>query len=572
MRTDYCGLLNINYLDKKVKLCGWVNSLRILKNIIFIDLRDCTGIIQIFVYNNKKKLWNLASSLTEESCIQVYGKIKKRILNNIKDNINNGNIEVLVNKLNIFNYSNKLPLDIKLNNNSEEIRLQYRYLDLRRFNMFNTLKIRSIIVLFLHKFFQKNSFLEIETPFLTKSFPEGAKNYFVFSKSKKDIFYALPQSPQIFKQLLMISGIDRYYQIVKCFRDEDLRSDRQPEFTQIDMELSFSNFNTVRFLIEKLISSLWLNFKNVNFNVPFKIIKYCDSILYYGTDKPDLRNPLKFIDISMFKKNILLKLNSYINFKIKALIVDKNVMYFDFKFILNLINKYGLFDCICIKIINLIKNKFIYELFSFLNFKDDLLIQNICVEFKLKIGDLFFIFIGKKIALNDNLNLIRQTLCKKFKLLKNNKFCPVWITDFPLFYYDNNNNLKSHHHPFTMPLVSSLSYLKSDYYSKLLSSSYDLVINGYELGSGSTRIHDFKIQKKIFDLLGISKLVQKKKYGFFLNSLKFGTPPHIGLALGLDRIIMLLMDIKNIRDVIAFPKTTSGICLLTGAPDDKSSI
>ncbi len=567
MRTDYCGLLNLNYLDRKVKLCGWVNSIRVLKNIIFIDLRDYTGIIQIFIDNSNINLWNLASSLTEESCVQIYGKIKARIVNKNIDKYFVSDVEVAAFKLNIFNYSNILPLDIKVNHNSEKIRLKYRYLDLRRLDMFNIFKFRSNVVFFIHQFLQKNNFLEVETPFLTKSYPEGAKDYLV-SRLKKKNFYALPQSPQIFKQILMISGFDRYYQITKCFRDEDSRSDRQPEFTQIDIELSFSDFNEVSLLIEKLLFKLWFNFKKIKFNIPFKKIKYWDSILNYGTDKPDLRNPLKFFNMSIFSKYIWCKSN---NFKVIGLLVDKNIVYFDFDFIIkNIINKYSLYDCICIKILNFIKGQFVYEVFSFFNFQDNLLIQNICFKFKLKIGDLFFIFIGETLLLNKNLVFIRKGLCKKFELFKKNNFYPVWITDFPMFYYDDNHHLKSYHHPFTMPLVSNLSDFKSDNddYRKLLSSSYDLVINGYEIGSGSTRIHDVEIQKKIFDLLGISKIVQEKKYGFFLNSLKFGTPPHIGLALGLDRMIMLLMNIKNIRDVIAFPKTTSGVCLLTGAPDD----
>ncbi len=558
MKIYYCGLLNLSNLNKKIKLYGWVNNLRFLKNIVFIDLRDHTGIIQVFLKKKYLNLWKLVLSLTNESCIKILGKICKKKSNNSK-------IEVKMLNIKIYNYSKSLPLNIN-KKNSEKVRLKYRYLDLRRKEMFDILNLRSNVSFYIRKFFYKKFFLEIETPFLSKSFPEGARDYIIPSRIYKNKFYSLPQSPQIFKQLLMISCIDKYYQIVKCFRDEDSRSDRQPEFTQIDIELSFSNFKDIIYIIEELIINLWFNFKNIILNNNFPIISYYDSIDYYGTDKPDLRNSLKFSkDISNFLINK--KIIKFDLFNLKTILIKDyyNNNNFNYNDMLIIFKKNKVLNYLCIKIISNNNNKYNYKKFGNININDNL-INIILLKFKIKINNFIFILLFKKNVDFNNFTNIRNFFCNQFYKFKKGYY-PIWINNFPMFYYDINNKINTYHHPFTMPLINNLNDLKIlNNYSNLLSFSYDLVLNGYELGSGSKRIHDINIQREIFNILGINVNLQNKKYGFFLNSLDYGTPPHLGIALGFDRIIMLLIDNFNIKDVIAFPKTTSGICLLTSSP------
>ncbi len=558
MRT-YCINLNINNVEKKVYLCGWIKDIRILKNIFFINLKDNTGFVQIFSLKKYKNIWKIAKSLTKESCIGINGIIKKRSKKNINNKIKNGLIEIFIYNLEIFNYSSILPLNINNNNNNnEKTIMKYRYLYLRNEYMYNIFYIRSKVKNLVHNFLQKKNFIEIETPYLSKSMPEGAQDFFVYSIKNKNKTYALPQSPQIFKQLLMISGMDKYYQIVKCFRDENLRSDRQHEFTQIDIEISFSNFINISNLIEKMIYYILKKIKKIKINIPFKKINYKDSINFYGTDKPDLRNPLKFIDLSKFFKNINKKYKKIICLNLK--LNNKN---FDFNYIYKYIKNYNVYNCFFFKIKKKLKNKFYFE--NNLNLKkyNNDILQKICKYLKLKEKYLIFILFFKKIN-NKNLIKIRKFFCKNFNLYLKNKYFPVWIVNFPMFFYNKKKILESYHHPFTMPINIKKNSIKNiNDYTKIISSSYDLVINGYELGSGSIRINNINLQNEIFDLLKINK----KKYNFFLEALKYGTPPHIGLALGLDRLIMLITGEKNIRNVIAFPKTTSGNCPLTGAPD-----
>ncbi len=551
---DYCNSLTIKDINKEVNLFGWVNNIRILKDIIFIKFRDISGFIQILCKKDITHLWSDILLLNNESCIEVFG-----ILKNKKNNSNM--LEILVYYINILNYSVSLPLDINNINNSESIRLKYRYLDLRRSSMLNIIKLKSNIKFFINNYFIKNNFIEIETPFLSKSFSEGANSYKVISRIYKNKFYSLPQSPQIFKQLLMISGIDKYYQIVKCFRDEDLRSNRQPEFTQIDVEMSFVNFDVLYNLINKLIYNIWLNFKDYKLNKSFNKISYLDSINIYGTEKPDLRNPIKY----NFNFSLFLFKNLFKDFNIKNIktIIVKNILdILNINLIFNFLNNKNIYSYFCIYIYNKKNNIYKYKVFGKLNINDDFIKKIICY---LNISINTFVSI---ILLNKNFNFnflldLRNYYCNFFNLFKKDNFYPIWIIDFPMFSYDVMNNISAYHHPFTMPLNITLSNLKSmNSYNLLFANSYDLIINGYELGSGSKRIHNYEFQKEIFNILGI-----KKKYDFFLDSLKYGAPPHLGIALGLDRIIMLLTNIKNIKDTIAFPKTNSGLCLLTGSPD-----
>ncbi len=557
MYLNYCNYLSLKDIDKNIKLCGWAQNIRLLKNIIFINFRDCSGNIQLIILNDDMKLWNLTKSLTNQSCIKIYGKVKA------KDSYD---IEVIVNKMVILNYSKLLPLDIFIKN-SDNIKFKYRYLDFRNNKVLKIFKIRSNVNNIIYNFFHKKNFINIETPFLNKSFPEGSKDYLVPSRIYHGKNYSLPQSPQIFKQLLMIGGIGKYYQIVKCFRDEDLRSDRQPEFTQLDIEMSFVNFNFIKKLINNLINKIWFKILNIKLDKEIKVIKYNKCLLKYSTDKPDLRNPIKFskkIYNFLYFNKILS--NKFDNIILDILIVNKN-LYFNLNDFIIFLSKKNLYSIVLLEVYGFENNRYIYKWSNNYWNLNDILMQNMLFTLKSPINCFYFILIGK-LLINSYLLKIRNFICDYFKLFDKNKFISLWIKDFPMFYYDKNNIINSFHHPFTKPKISDIYSLKfCKNYDKLLANSYDLIINGLEIGSGSKRIDSYIIQKEIFNILKIKDNIIKKNYGFFLNSLKYGTPPHMGIALGIDRIIMLLTNKENIREVIAFPKTTSGKCFLTGAPD-----
>ncbi len=558
MNRHYCGLINKKkYINKYVNIYGWVINIRILKKVIFLILNDYTGSIQLVIFKKNINLWKICLKLTIQSCIRIIGKL---VLNIDK------NLEILVKDILLLNISCLLPLDLYNIKNNSNVRFKYRYLDFRNKNIFKIFKIRSDVNNIIHNFFYKNGFLNIETPFLTKSSPEGARDFIVPSRIYSGKFYSLPQSPQIFKQLLMIGGFDKYYQVVKCFRDEDFRSNRQPEFTQLDVELSFENFNFIKDLINNLIYNIWYKILNIKLN-NFLIIKYNKCLLKYGTDKPDLRNPLNF-DNKIYK--YLLKNNFILNFIKNKIILEmfifKDNIFFDFNYLSSyFLNNFKIKYLFYIKINNFIDNIYYYEKSN--NFFDisDNLLQKILFNLKPLIGGIYFIFFFDFLNYL-NLLKIRTFFCNYFKLYKDKEYFPVWIIDFPMFFKNKFNNLDVFHHPFTNIKADILDNNNVVDYLKLISTSYDLVINGHELGSGSERINNYNLQVKIFDILGISKKNQILNYGFFLESLKYGTPPHIGLALGLDRLLMLLTKKEDIKEVIAFPKSTSGICFLTGSP------
>ncbi|BAP58713.1 aspartate--tRNA ligase [Candidatus Tachikawaea gelatinosa] len=561
MRTEYCGKINLFYLQKEVTLYGWVNNHRNLGKMIFIDLRDREGILQIVFDMHNKKIFKLASILRKEFCVKVQGIVQKRDNKNKNSKMFTGEIEVLATYLKVINTSETLPLDNN-HNNTEEMRLKYRYLDLRRPEMIDRLKKRAKIIRYVRDYMEKNNFFEIETPFLTKMTPEGARDYIIPSRIQKNKFFSLPQSPQIFKQLLMISGLDRYYQIVKCFRDEDLRSNRQPEFTQIDFEMSFVKTSEVRKIAEDIVRKLWSKIKNFDLGT-FPILTYRESMLRYGCDNPDLRNPIEIIDLNLnFLELLKLKKD---NQRLAAICVPKGKKISrkkldnyekiileskskNFGWIRKTSNLWKWFSKE--KKIKVFSNYDILEkIITILNANDD---------------DLIFLCIDNTEIVSDVLGTIRKKAGNELKI-SCGEWKPLWVINFPMFNFDENNKIYSVHHPFTAPYNKDIKEIKEKH-KYIISDSYDMIINGNEVGGGSKRIHCQKIQKLVFDILNIKQEEQKEKFGFFLDALNFGTPPHAGFAFGLDRLIMLLTDTDNIRDVIAFPKTTSTSCLMTGAP------
>ncbi|WAI18527.1 MAG: aspartate--tRNA ligase [Buchnera aphidicola (Acyrthosiphon caraganae)] len=568
MRTKYCGNIRIIHLNKTVTLCGWVHKIRNFGQFIFVDMRDYTGLVQIIFELKNNITFQKALYLRNEFCIQISGVVKKRTEKNKNIKISTGEIEILANTLNILNISKSLPLNYTQNNN-DDARLKYRYLDLRSFNILENLKIRNKITYLIRNFMTKKNFLDIETPLLTKSTPEGARDYLVPSRNHYGKFYALPQSPQLFKQLLMISGIDRYYQIVKCFRDEDLRSDRQPEFTQIDIEVSFMDAKKVRDLVEKLIKKIWLKIININLK-KFPKISFYESMKKYGSDKPDLRNPIEIIDVSSLFKNkkftLFFSLDSKKNNRIALLCIPggadlsrKKIETYD-----QYIKIFNIKKLFYIKVTeNNIRHTIIHS--SMKNILDEIILKKIIKKSKAKNGDILFLIADQEHIVNKSLGMLRLKLGIDLDITIKNSWKPVWIVNFPMFSQDKEGKFSSIHHPFTA--VKNMDIKKLINAPDLaISDSYDLVINGYEIGGGSVRIHDFNMQKKVFDIIGIKESVQNEKFGFLIEALKYGAPPHAGIALGLDRIVMLLTNSKNIRDVIAFPKTTSATCLMTNSP------
>ncbi|MXP67358.1 aspartate--tRNA ligase [Pantoea sp. Aalb] len=569
MRTEYCGKINLSHVGQQVTLCGWVNSCRVLGKIIFINIRDHTGIVQVFINHDSQEVFKIASKLHNEFCIQVIGTVYKRNEQNKNDNIVTGEVEIFAYILNIINYAEQLPIDSK-QNNSEEVRLTYRYLDLRHPEMIQRLKIRSKVTSFVHRFMENEDFLNIETPMLTKATPEGARDYLVPSRIQKGKFYALPQSPQLFKQLLMISGFDKYYQIVKCFRDEDLRSDRQPEFTQIDVETSFMKVDKVREIMERLIRDIWINIKGIDIG-KFPQITFKEAINRYGSDKPDLRNKIQLIDIADLLKNINFKLFSKpannVNSRVVAMLIPggsiltlKKINQYS-KFI----EDYGAKNLMWMKINNPTQNlKNIQSPIA--KYLSTNIIDAILNRTSAQNGDLIFFCADNAKVVNNALGELRLKVGLDLNITEQNSWAPVWIIDFPMFKYKEDGLIAANHHPFTAPKGITLEQIAENP-MKAIANSYDIIINGYEVGGGSERIHNRQMQKLVFNILGISEEEQRDKFGFFLDALKFGTPPHAGFAFGLDRLIMLLTGTDNIRDVIAFPKTTTMACLMTQSPN-----
>ena len=566
-RTHTCGQIRKSDVSKTVSLNGWVNSVRLHGQVVFIDLRDRYGKTQI-VFDSKtfKGDFELIKKISMEDVLSVRGEVQNRVDSAKNSKINTGDIEIVIADYIMLNESAPLPFILSNRENSEEdLRLKYRYLELRMDELQKNILIRHQAYQEVRKFLSENKFIEIETPVLMKSTPEGARDYLVPSRIHRGKFYALPQSPQIYKQILMISGYDRYFQIVKCFRDEDLRADRQPEFTQIDIEMSFVNEEDIYFHMENLVRCIFKNIRGLKLPNPFPILTYDVAMNKYGSDKPDLRFDMSlkefkpFTDISNFK--------AFYNVEVVKGIIVEGGAKFSRKIIDQLTNYVKKFNAKGLAWVKIDDQSFIGGISKFF---DKELQNKIIKKYQIKSGDIIFM-IGdtKKVTLNALGNL-RNKIAKRENLIKNDEFKPVWITDFPMFDYDSENDKYiAMHHPFTAPKIEDLDDFDKNPL-KALSRGYDLTMNGYEIAGGSIRIHSTKVQKKVFALLGLSHEDAVKKFGFLVEALNYGAPPHGGIAFGFDRLVMLLAGTQNIRDVIAFPKTTSATSLMDQSPNEVS--
>ncbi len=565
-RTYYCGELRRENIGEEVCLNGWVQKTRDLGHFIFVDLRDRTGISQIvFKKEENEKLYEMAKQLKSEYVIGVKGKVEER--ESINKEIPTGEIELIVEELKVYSKAQTPPIYVKDDDNvSEEMRLKYRYLDLRKPKMQNILHQRAEIVKAFRDFLHDDGFVEVETPFLGKPTPEGARDYIVPSRLSMNGFYALPQSPQLFKQMLMIGGLDKYYQIVKCFRDEDLRANRQPEFTQVDIEMSFVDEEDVMHMNEKLIQYLFKKIKNIDIELPLPRMTFKDAMDRFGSDKPDLRYGFEIKDISDLADIIDFNLfkNSVADGKeIRAINFNGLSSAYSRKQIDKLtsfVKGIGASGLIWFRYengeINSSINKFLNDDFN----------NKLIEKLELNDGDLALVIIDKNPKVLELLGSLRTHIAKDHVEFKEDDFAITWINEFPMFEYDEEEDrYVAKHHPFTHPIEEDLDKIETNPHD-MKAKAYDLVINGDEIGGGSIRIHDSELQNRIFSALKLTKEDIENKFGFFVNSLQYGTPPHGGIAYGLDRLVMTLLNVDNIKDVIAFPKTQSASDLLTGAP------
>lgn len=568
MRTDYCGNINASYIGQTVTLCGWVNRRRDLGGVIFIDLRDREGIVQVVFDPDLAELFDVANSLRNEFCVQLSGLVRARPAGQVNADMSTGEIEMLGKSLTILNKSAPLPLDWN-QENSEEQRLKYRYLDLRRPLMSDRLKFRAKVTHAVRNFMDNAGFLDIETPILTKATPEGARDYLVPSRTHKGQFFALPQSPQLFKQLLMMAGMDRYYQIVKCFRDEDLRADRQPEFTQIDIETTFLDANGVMAITESMIRDLFQKMLNVDLG-DFPQMTYAEAMRRFGSDKPDLRNPLELTDVADLLKDVEFQVFAGPANDVKGRVAVIRVpggaslsrkQLDDYA---KFVGIYGAKGLAWMKVNDLAAGMDGLQS-PVLKFLTADVASAIVERCGAQTGDLILFGADSKTVVTDAMGALRLKLGEDLDLLQG-EWRPLWVIDFPMF-EEVDGQFYALHHPFTAPRDLSAEQLAADP-ANALSNAYDMVLNGVELGGGSVRIHQQEMQAKVFQLLGISDEEAQIKFGFLLEALKFGAPPHAGLAFGLDRLVMLMTGATSIRDVMAFPKTTTAACPLTNAPGE----
>ncbi|GLP96162.1 aspartate--tRNA ligase [Paraferrimonas sedimenticola] len=570
MRTHYCGEISTAQVGETVNLVGWVNRRRDLGGVIFLDLRDREGLLQVVYDPDLAEVFETASKLRNEFCVQVKGLVRNRPESQINKGMRTGEVEVLGKELTILNAAAPLPLNMDDHQtNSEEARLKYRYLDLRRPEMNQRLIFRSKVTAAVRRFMDSEGFLDIETPMLTRATPEGARDYLVPSRTNKSRFFALPQSPQLFKQLLMMSGFDRYYQIVKCFRDEDLRADRQPEFTQIDIETSFMSADEVMAKTEEMVVSLFKELLNVDLG-EFPKMSYADAMRRFGSDKPDLRNPLELVDVADVLKDVEFKVFSgpandpkgrvaVICLPGGAELSRKQIDgYADY------VSVYGARGLAWMKVKDVAAGIEGVQspIAKFLNAE---VVEQLLARTNAKDGDIIFFGADSNTVVTDAMGALRLKLGEDRGLVSD-EWKPLWVVDFPMF-EEVDGQFHALHHPFTAPRNMTPEELAADP-ANAISDAYDMVLNGCELGGGSVRIHDQAMQAQVFKLLGISDEEASEKFGFLLEALRYGTPPHAGLAFGLDRMIMLMTGAASIRDVMAFPKTTTAGCPLTDAPGE----
>ncbi|HDD4512168.1 TPA: aspartate--tRNA ligase [Staphylococcus aureus] len=572
-RTTYCGLVTEAFLGQEITLKGWVNNRRDLGGLIFVDLRDREGIVQV-VFNPafSEEALKIAETVRSEYVVEVQGTVTKRDPETINPKIKTGQVEVQVTNIKVINKSETPPFSINEENVNvdENIRLKYRYLDLRRQELAQTFKMRHQITRSIRQYLDDEGFFDIETPVLTKSTPEGARDYLVPSRVHDGEFYALPQSPQLFKQLLMISGFDKYYQIVKCFRDEDLRADRQPEFTQVDIEMSFVDQEDVMQMGEEMLKKVVKEVKGVEINGAFPRMTYKEAMRRYGSDKPDTRFEMELIDVSQLGRDMDFKVFKDTvenDGEIKAIVAKGAAEQYtrkDMDALTEFVNIYGAKGLAWVKVVEDGLTGPIGRFFETEN------VETLLTLTGAEAGDLVMFVADKPNVVAQSLGALRVKLAKELGLIDETKLNFLWVTDWPLLEYDEDaKRYVAAHHPFTSPKEADIAKLGTAP-EEAEANAYDIVLNGYELGGGSIRIHDGELQEKMFEVLGFTKEQAQEQFGFLLDAFKYGAPPHGGIALGLDRLVMLLTNRTNLRDTIAFPKTASATCLLTNAPGEVS--
>ncbi|MBL7003213.1 MAG: aspartate--tRNA ligase [Gammaproteobacteria bacterium] len=574
MRTHYCGDINLEHLDQQITVCGWVNKRRDHGGVIFIDLRDKNGLLQVVFDPDDPAMFAIAESVRNEFVLKVTGKVRNRPEGTVNKDMATGEVEVLGLELEVLNASETPPFQLADDDVHDDIRLKYRYIDLRKPNMLARMQLRAKVTHFMRTWLESKDFMDIETPMLTRATPEGARDYLVPSRTHQGAFFALPQSPQLFKQLLMMSGMDRYYQIVRCFRDEDLRADRQPEFTQLDIETSFLNEDDIMGMMEEMVSGLFKSVMKVDIPTNFTRMSYADAMEKYGSDKPDLRIDLELITISDILKDVEFKVFSgpanADDGRVAALRVPNGTSLSrkDIDGYTNFVGRYGAKGLAYIKCNDVSQGREGLQS-PILKFLPDDAIDEIIQRTGAQSGDLVFFGADKTKVVNESLGALRCQIGEDMGLIKEGwEF--MWVVDFPMFEYDENaKRWNALHHPFTAPNTTDPAELAANP-GESLSRAYDMVLNGTELGGGSIRIHKMDMQQQVLETLGIDSQEAEDKFGFLLEALKYGCPPHGGIAFGLDRLIMLMTGAKSIRDVMAFPKTQTASCLLTSAPSPVS--
>ncbi|MDR1062424.1 MAG: aspartate--tRNA ligase [Azoarcus sp.] len=572
MRTHYCGQVTAAHLDQIITLCGWVHRRRDHGGVIFIDLRDREGMAQIVCDPDRQDMFKIAEAIRNEFCLKLTGKVRRRPAGTENPNLASGEIEVLCHEIEILNASAPLPFQIDDDNLSETVRLTHRVIDLRRPRMQKNLMLRYKVAMAFRRFLDAHGFIDIETPMLTKSTPEGARDYLVPSRVHAGQFFALPQSPQLFKQLLMAAGFDRYYQIVKCFRDEDLRADRQPEFTQVDIETSFLDAAGITSLMEEMIRCVFRETLAAELPDPFPRMTYAEAMSRYGSDKPDLRVTLELTEITDAVKDVAFKVFSgpaNSGGRVAALRIPGGASLLtrgEIDEYTRFVGIYGAKGLAYIKVNDASQPNETGLQSPIVKNLHETALRAILARTGAQSGDLIFFGADKTKIVNDALGALRVKLGHEKGLLTGEAWRPLWVVDFPMFEYDEDGKRwVACHHPFTSPKDEHIALLKS-HPGECLAKAYDLALNGWEIGGGSIRIHRAEVQEAVFDALNIGQEEQRAKFGFLLDALDFGAPPHGGIAFGLDRVVTMMAGAESIRDVIAFPKTQRAQCLLTSAP------